>query len=125
MRVGRGAPKPAARDPDTSATLGRNAFRGPDYAQFRFLGRRRSLAAGPRATVQLRLDIFNLFNRTNLASPLLPTFGVDFLANGIDPATGRGVGFLPITATPDVAIGNPFLGGGGPRNLQIAAKVTF
>jgi hypothetical protein len=104
--------------------VGRNAFRGPGYANFD-LSIVKKLAAGPRANLELRLDIFNLLNRTNLASPLLPTFGVDFLANGIDPATGRGVAFLPITATPDVAIGNPFLGGGGPRNLQIAAKLTF
>ncbi|HEX9367153.1 MAG TPA: hypothetical protein VF921_11020 [Vicinamibacterales bacterium] len=105
-------------------TLGRNAFRGPGYRNVDVSVVKR-LDAGRRAKLELRLDVFNLFNRTNLASPLLPTFGVDFLANGIDPATGRGVGFLPITATPDVAIGNPFLGGGGPRNLQIAAKLSF
>ena len=56
---------------------------------------------------------------------MLPNFAIDFLQNGIDPATNRGVGFLPITATPDVAGGNPFLGGGGPRALQLAARVTF
>lgn len=28
-------------------------------------------------------------------------------------------------ATPDVAVGNPFLGGGGPRNIQLSAKLTF
>jgi hypothetical protein len=55
---------------------------------------------------------------------VLPNFAVDFLANGIDP-NYRGQGFLAITATPDVAIGNPFLGGGGPRNIQLAAKFTF
>jgi hypothetical protein len=104
--------------------LGRNAFRGPDYRNFDF-SIVKNLDMGARARLQLRVEIFNLFNRTNLANPLLPTFGVDFLANGIDPATGRGVGFLPITATPDVAIGNPFLGGGGPRNVQIAAKMMF
>jgi hypothetical protein len=24
-----------------------------------------------------------------------------------------------------VAVGNPFLGGGGPRNIQLSAKLTF
>jgi hypothetical protein len=30
-----------------------------------------------------------------------------------------------VTATGDVGIGNPFLGGGGPRGIQLAAKFTF
>jgi hypothetical protein len=55
---------------------------------------------------------------------LWPNFGVDFLANGID-ATGRGIGFLPITTTPDVGTGNPFLGGGGSRNIQLAVRLSF
>jgi hypothetical protein len=80
---------------------------------------------GARVQMQLRVDVFNVLNRANFSNPLLPSFGVDFLGNGIDPATGRGVGFLPLTATPDVGIGNPFLGGGGPRNVQLAARFTF
>jgi hypothetical protein len=27
--------------------------------------------------------------------------------------------------TPDVGIGNPFLGGGGPRNIQFAVRLIF
>ena len=69
--------------------------------------------------------MFNVFNHTNFTNPLLPNFAIDFLQNGIDPATNRGIGFLPLTATPDVAGGNPFLGGGGPRAFQLAARVTF
>ena len=34
-------------------------------------------------------------------------------------------GFYSLTATGDVGIGNPFLGGGGPRGVQFAAKITF
>ena len=102
----------------------RNAFRGPDYRDID-VSIVKNTAVGGHATLQLRLDVFNLFNRLNLANPLLPTFGVDAFANGIDPATGRGQGYLPITATPDVAIGNPFLGGGGPRNIQVAARLAF
>ena len=44
--------------------------------------------------------------------------------NGLT-ANGRGIGYLPLTATPDVGIGNPFLGGGGPRNIQLALKFMF
>jgi hypothetical protein len=56
--------------------------------------------------------------------PLLPSFAAD-MTSSIDPATGRGTDFLPITVTPDVGIGNPFMGGGGPRNLQLALKLIF
>jgi hypothetical protein len=32
---------------------------------------------------------------------------------------------LVLTATGDVGIGNPFLGGGGPRGTQFAVKIVF
>jgi hypothetical protein len=104
--------------------LGRNALRGPNYHDVD-LSVVKNTKLGPRARLELRLDVFNVFNHPNFTNPLLPSFGVDFLANGIDPQTNRGVGYLPITATPDVGGGNPFLGGGGPRNMQVAVRVSF
>ena len=104
--------------------LPRNAFYGPDFRNVD-LSIVKNTAMGGRATLQLRCDIFNVFNRANFSNPMLPNFSIDFLQNGIDPATNRGVGFLPLTATPDVGGGNPFLGGGGPRAFQFAARVSF
>lgn len=105
-------------------SLGRNALKGPDYKNFDF-----SVAKLTNLTEKLRLELraefFNIFNHPNFSSPLVPSFAVDAGFNGVDPTTGRGIGFLPLTATPDVGIGNPFLGGGGPRNVQLAIKLLF
>jgi hypothetical protein len=65
-----------------------------------------------------------LFNHPNFANPDLPFFIADPFVNGSTPA-GTGVGHYALTSTGDVGIGYPFLGSGGPRNLQIAAKFTF
>jgi hypothetical protein len=104
--------------------LPRNAFYGPAFHNVD-LSLVKNTALGGRARLQVRLDTFNVFNHPNFASPMLPNFAIDFLQNGIDPATNRGVGFLPLTATPDVGGGNPFLGGGGPRSMQLAVRVSF
>jgi hypothetical protein len=104
--------------------LGRNAFDGPGYSNVD-LSLSKSTKLGERLRLQLRVDVFNVFNHPNFANPLLPNYAVDFLQNGIDPATNRGVGFLPLTATVDVGGGNPFLAGGGPRAFQLAARVSF
>ena len=105
-------------------SLGRNSLIGPGYANVD-LSLFKTTAITERVKVQFRAEVFNVFNHPNFASPLLPGFSADASFNGIDPATGRGIGFLPITVTPDVGIGNPFLGGGGPRNIQLAVRLVF
>jgi hypothetical protein len=104
-------------------SLGRNALRGPDFRQFDF-----SIFKDTRLTealnLQIRANIYNLPNHPNFASPLLPNFIADPAINGIAPS-GRGIGFYPLLATGDVGIGNPFLGGGGPRGIELAVKLTF
>ena len=89
--------------------------------------------------MQLRAEFFNLLNHPNFASPFLPLFIADpasgpsnSLCNGnkgcgFQALSGRevGTGGFALGATGDVGIGNPFLGGGGPRGIQLAAKFTF
>ncbi len=102
--------------------LGRNSLKGPSFKEFNFsIFKDTKLAE--HVTMQLRAEFFNLLNHPNFSSPLLP----NFIGNigSPDAATGRHSGYYSLTATGDVGIGNPFLGGGGPRGLQFAAKLTF
>jgi hypothetical protein len=103
--------------------LGRNVLIGPPFKEFNF-SVFKDTALTERVNLQLRAEFFNLFNHPNFANPELPNFIADPGVNGIG-ANGRGVGYYALTATGDVGIGNPFLGGGGPRGIQFAAKVTF
>lgn len=104
-------------------SLGRNALRGPGYQNVDFsIFKDTNITENLR--LQLRAEIFNIFNHPNFSNPLLPSFAAD-MTSSVDPATGLGTGFLPITVTPDVGIGNPFMGGGGPRNIQLALKLIF
>ncbi len=103
--------------------LGRNSLRAPDFNEFNF-SISKNTPITERVNLQIRAEFFNLFNHPNFSNPNLPNFITDPANNGLD-AAGRGIGLLPLTATGDVGIGNPFLGGGGPRGVQFAAKITF
>jgi hypothetical protein len=106
--------------------LGRNALVGPTFKQWDF-AIHKDTKITERLGVQLRAEFFNFLNHPNFANPLLPAFIADPASNGFGITGGRetGVAGYHITATGDVGIGNPFLGGGGPRGIQLAAKFTF
>jgi hypothetical protein len=112
---------------------GRDEFRGPNFRQFDFAVYKNT-ALSERLNLQLRADFFNIPNHPNFANPFLPAFIADptpiapntYQLATVNGATREvGTGYYPITATGDVGIGNPFLGGGGPRGIQLAAKFTF
>ena len=104
-------------------TLGRNSLIGPSFHQFD-LSLYKDTHLTERLVMQLRFEAYNLFNHPTFANPYLPNFIADAAPNGIN-ANGTSAGALHLTATGDVGIGYPFLGSGGPRGLQIAAKFTF
>jgi len=129
-----GACVPGTQHPGSE---GRNAFRSTSYTNFDFTLAKTSHLT-ERVTMKLQADIFNLFNHANFSNPLMPSFSVDAFGVGsfapFTPggSTGRllgtgsnASGFVQTQATPDVGTGNPYLGGGGPRTMQLAARVTF
>ena len=102
---------------------GRNSLLGPNYRNFDFAISKMT-SINERFKVQFRADFYNLTNHPNFASPLLPAFFADAAPNGVGP-DGRSLGIYPITATSDVGLGNPILGGGGPRSIQFGLKLLF
>ena len=103
-------------------SLGRNSLKGPNFKEFNF-SIFKNTAITERVNLEMRAEFFNLFNHPSFASPILPAFAADI--GSPDIATGRHSGSYSLAATGDVGIGNPFLGGGGPRGVQFAAKITF
>lgn len=114
--------------------LGRNSLVGPPFRQLDF-SIFKNTNITERLKLELRFEAYNLFNHPNFANPIWPNFLSDpttsntcgrtpGCANSIG-SNGRLVGFLPLTTTADVGPGYPFLGGGGSRSLQIAAKFSF
>ena len=125
--------------------LGRNALVGPTFKQWD-LAIYKDTNLTERFNMQIRADFFNILNHPNFSNPVLPAFIADPASNPISPlftysdgtkgcacgfappnANGRevGNGAYQIVATGDVGIGNPFLGGGGPRGIQLAVKFSF
>jgi len=110
---------------------GRNSLLGPDYRNLDFAISKMT-PIGERFKIEFRADFYNIANHPNFASPLLPAFFADAALHGISTGStpdvlplGRSQGFFPITATSDVGLGNPILGGGGPRSIQFAVKLLF
>jgi hypothetical protein len=102
---------PSALIPEAGqvGTLGRNTFKGPGYKNIDVsLIKETRLSEGLR--MQVRGELFNVFNTTNLALPLRklndPFFGIS-------------------RKTQDVAGGLPGIGGGGPRVMQFALKFIY
>jgi hypothetical protein len=102
-------------------TAGPNIFRGQPFynldmsitKQFRF---------GERVKAQFRAEVFNVFNRVDLANPVGGPGG----GNGYtDPSAAAGASFGLQPSTPDVVSSNAVLGSGGPRAIQLGLKIIF
>jgi hypothetical protein len=107
-------------------SLRRDSLRGLPYKNWD-LALYKNTHFGDRLALELRAEFFNILNHPNFSSPLLPNFIADAAQNGFTQNSSNEVsqGHYAITATGDVGLGNPFLGGGAPRGIQLAAKFSF
>ena len=74
-----------------------------------------------RLTAQFRAEFFNIFNHPNFTNPYGASsgFGIGNEGDPSQPLFGCGC------ATPDQAAGNPVLGSGGNRAMQLGLKLLF
>lgn len=91
----------------TFGTTRRNGYIAPGYSDVDF-SVFKDTKLGEYATIQFRAEMFNLFNRTNFASP-----------------GGSVGGSFTLNDTIGDANGAPGIGAGEPFNTQFGAKITF
>ncbi len=95
----------------TYGNLGRNQVIGPGFGDTDISLLKNTPIYKERVTVQFRVDMFNVFNRTNLAQP--------------NNNLGSGSSFGASTSTIGVEYGAPGIGSGEPYNTQLALKILF
>jgi hypothetical protein len=103
----------------TYSNEGRNEFYGPPVHQIDFSAFK-NIKFGERITLQLRAEIFNIFNFRNLEGLNPNNFDAPGSQQSVSSST---LGQVPTTY--DVGFGAPGIGPGAPRNVQLAAKVIF
>ena len=104
----------------TFGTMGRNIFRDSGFKNVDF-SIFKNFTFKERFGVQFRAEFFNLFNRPIFANPYGASSGTSGGQN--DPSTPSGFGGTP--GTPDVNAGNPIVGSGSARDVQLGLKLTF
>jgi len=105
----------------TFGNFGRNQVYGPSFKNVDF-SLSKIFELREALKLQFRWEVFNIFNHPNFSLPngfINPGINSDGTVN-----TGAGPAGL-ITQTPDVAQGNPGLGGGGPRVMQFGLRLQF
>jgi hypothetical protein len=95
----------------TYGNLARNQVVGPGFGDVDLSLIKNTPLYKERVTAQFRVEMFNVFNRINLAQPL----------NNL----GYGGAFGWSTSTIGVSYGAPGIGSGEPYNTQLALKILF
>jgi Carboxypeptidase regulatory-like domain/TonB-dependent Receptor Plug Domain len=103
--------------------LGRDAVYGPGFWNIDF-SLTKDTKLTERLNLQLRAEFFNIFNHPQFALPGGTVVPPKVPGETLQTALVQCPGCFS-TSTPDVAQGNPGLGGGGPRVIQFAARLQF
>jgi hypothetical protein len=103
----------------TFGNMGRNifrdsAFKNVDFSVFK------DFRFKERFGAEFRVEVFNLFNHPNIANPF-GSSNTSFLGADASKPSTFGCG----CSTPDVAAGNPLIGSGSSRVMQLGLKLTF
>ena len=102
--------------------MGRNIFRDAGFRNLDF-SVFKNFNWKERYNAQFRLEIFNVVNHPIPANPYGASNGFN---TGNDPSVGTGIGaFGGSPSTPDGAAGNPIVGSGAARDVQVGLKITF
>ena len=106
--------------PGTFGTMGRNIFRDSGYKNLDF-SVFKTFTWKERYNAQFRLEVFNILNHPVPENPYGASNGSSATNN--DPSAPTGFGGA--IGTPDVVAGNPLVGSGDSRNIQVGLKLTF
>ncbi len=103
----------------TFGNMGRNIFRDSGYKNVDF-SVFKDFKFRERFGAQFRWELFNIFNHPNIANPY-GSSNTSFLGAKLNNSGAFGSG----GSTPDVAAGNPLVGSGSSRVMQLGLKLTF
>ncbi len=102
--------------------MGRNIFRDSGFKDMDF-SLFKNFTFKERFGAQFRVEIFNLFNHPIPANP----YGAsgNFGGNGANNDLSNSGAFGGSPGTPDTIAGNPLIGSGSARDIQLGLKLTF
>jgi len=104
----------------TYGNMGRNIFRDSGYYDLDF-SIFKNFTFKERYNAQLRLEIFNILNHPVIENP----YGASNGSSGGNNDPSAPTAFGGAIGTPDVVAGNPLVGSGDSRNVQVGLKITF
>jgi carboxypeptidase family protein len=104
----------------TFGTMGRNIFRDSGFKNLDF-SVFKNFKFKERYNAQFRAEIFNILNHPIPENP----YGASNGSSGGNNDPSSASGFGGATGTPDVVAGNPLVGSGDARAIQVGLKLTF
>ena len=104
----------------TFGTMGRNIFRDSGFKNLDF-SVFKNFTFKERYTAQFRAEVFNLFNHPIFENP----YGASNGSSGGNNDPSAPATFGGGSGTPDVIAGNPVVGSGSSRDVQVGLKLTF